>query len=138
MIDLTTKLGLRAQERIASETVIWLTTVGPHGTPQPRPVWFVWDGEAFVIYSQAKAKKVQHIQQNPNVALHFDSGTHGEDIQVFLGTAEIVEVPTPANQNTVYMDKYRGGIHGLGYTEQAFAKEYAVAIRVTPARLRSF
>ena len=138
MIDLTTKLGLRAKERLASETVIWLTTVDTHGTPQPRPVWFVWDEDAIVIYSQAKAKKLQHIRQNPNVSLHFDSGAHGEDIQVFLGTAEIVENPIPANQNTAYIDKYRRGIHGLGYTEQVFAKEYAVEIRMTPTRLRSF
>jgi len=137
MIDLTTKLGLRAKQRLDTESVIWLTTVDAKGTPQPRPVWFIWDGEALVIYSQAKAKKVQHIAKNPNVALHFDSG-NGEDIQVFLGVAEIVQNPTPANQNAAYMDRYRKGIHGLGFTEQSFAAEYSVEIRVKPSRLRSF
>ena len=138
MIDFTTKLGQRAKQRIETETVIWLTTIDSHDTPQPRPVWFIWDGEAFVIYSQAKAKKVQHISKNSNASLNFDSGENGEDIQVFLGKAEIVQNPTPANQNTAYMDKYRKGIRGLGYTEQVFAAEYSVAIRVKPTRLRSF
>jgi PPOX class probable F420-dependent enzyme len=138
MLDFTTKLGQRAQQRIETEEIIWLTTVDVKGTPQPRPVWFVWDGEAFVIYSQVKAKKVQHIAKNPNIALHFDSGENGEDVQVFFGVAEIVQNPMPANQNAAYMDKYRKGIHGLGFTEQAFSAEYSVKIHVKPSRLRSF
>ena len=138
MIDFTTKLGQRAQERLDSEYVVWLTTVGSNGMPQPRPVWFIWDGEAFVMYSQAKAKKLQHIAQNPNVSIHFDGGPKGEDIQVFLGVAEIVENPTPTNENNPYSEKYRGGIIELGATEKTFAGEYSVQIRVKPTRLRSF
>lgn len=138
MIDLTTPLGLRAKQRLETEYVIWLTTVDSHGRPQPRPVWFVWDGEAIIIYSRAQAKKVQHIARNPHVSLHFDGGTRGEDIQVFLGEAEIVENPVPTNENTTYSEKYGSGIIGLGMTGKSFGKEYAVCIRVKPVRLRSF
>ncbi len=138
MLDFTTKLGLRAKERLATEYVVWLTTVDSHGSPQPRPVWFVWDGEAFVIYSQKTAKKLQHIARNPHVSLHFDGGSKGEDIQVFLGTAEIVENPTPTNENKAYTEKYHGGIIELGATDKSFAGEYSACIRVKPERLRSF
>lgn len=138
MIDLTTKLGQRAKQRIETEYVIWLTTVDAKGIPQPRPVWFVWDGEAFIIYSQANAKKLQHMARNPNVSLHFDGGPKGEDIQVFLGRAERVENPLPTNKNRAYSEKYRGGIMELGMTEKVFAQEYSVQLRIQPARLRSF
>lgn len=138
MLDFTTKLGQRAKQRIETEYVIWLTTVDANGTPQPRPVWFVWDGEAFLLYSQVKAKKLQHIARNPNVSLHFDGGPKGEDIQVFLGVAEVVETPTPTNENKEYSEKYRRGIIELGATEKIFAGEYSVCIRVKPTKLRSF
>jgi PPOX class probable F420-dependent enzyme len=50
---------------LTSETIIWLTTVGSDLTPQPRPVWFVPDGEDVLIYSQPKAAKVAHIRNHP-------------------------------------------------------------------------
>jgi hypothetical protein len=45
MLDLTTDFGKRAAERLAKEKVIWLTTVGVDGAPQPNPVWFVWESD---------------------------------------------------------------------------------------------
>jgi hypothetical protein len=41
MIHFSGELGARAQERVATELVIWLTTVAPSGTPHPRAVWFL-------------------------------------------------------------------------------------------------
>jgi len=80
MIDFTGELGARARARLTTELVIWLTTVAPSGTPHPRPVWFLWDGSAILIYSQSAAKKLDHIAVNPQVALHFNSTPDGEDI----------------------------------------------------------
>lgn len=47
-IDATTDFGRRVRERLTEESVAWLTTVGRDGTPQPNPVWFLWDGDAEV------------------------------------------------------------------------------------------
>ena len=80
MVDFSGELGARAQERLATELVIWLTTVAPSGMPHPRPVWFLWDSGAFLIYSQPTAKKLEHVARNPHVALHFNSTPDGEDI----------------------------------------------------------
>lgn len=41
IIDLTTEYGARVARRLQDEQVIWLTTVGRDGTPQPNPVWFI-------------------------------------------------------------------------------------------------
>lgn len=136
MIDFTSQLGIRAMQRLNEDFVVWLTTVSPMGIPQPRPVWFIWDENALVIYSQPHAKKLQHIAHNPHVALHFDGGVKGLDVQVFLALAEIVPNPTPAHQVQAYIEKYGQEIQNMGASGEAFAATYSVALRVKPIRLR--
>lgn len=137
MIDFTSKLGERALQRIQGDFILWLTTVDSKGFPQPRPVWFIWDGEAFLVYnSQPGARKLQHIANNPNVALHFDGGPKGLDLQVILAKAEVVKNSLPADQVSAYLQKYGEEIRSMGATEEAFAGEFSVAIRIQPKRLR--
>ena len=78
MIDFSTKLGKRVREQLRSERVVWLTTVSRDGTPQPRPVWFFWDGQSVVIYSEPDTYKVRHIRRNPRVSLHFNTRRRGQ------------------------------------------------------------
>ncbi len=135
MINWNSKLGQRAAQRLGTEFVIWLTTVGSTGLAHIRPVWFVWDGEALLIYSQPNTKKLEHIAHNPNVVVHFDGGPKGLDIQVFAATAEIVANPMPATQVSAYIQKYDQEIKNLGATADQFAQAYSVAIQVKPNRL---
>src|SRR4051812_9876157 len=107
MIDFSSALGQRAQERLSTELVVWLTTVAPSGMPQPHPVWFLWDKDPFLIYSQPAAKKLAHIAANPQVALHFNGTTDGDDIQIFLATATIDRNPPIAQNMQAYLAKYR-------------------------------
>ena len=72
MIDTTSEFGTRVAQRLQQEGIIWLTTVRGDGTPQPSPVWFLWDGETFLIYSQPGAPKVRNIARSPKVALHLN------------------------------------------------------------------
>ena len=53
MLDFTSPIGQRIQLRLEEEETIWLTTVDASHTPQPRPVWFHWDGETAMIFSQS-------------------------------------------------------------------------------------
>jgi PPOX class probable F420-dependent enzyme len=135
-IQWDSKLGKRAAERIAQEPVIWLTTTGSDGAPQPRPVWFIWDGAAFIIYSKPDAAKVRHIRTNPQVALNLDSDGDGGDIIVFTGTAEMVEPSPRPDSVPAYLDKYRAGIRDIGMTPDSFSQTYSAAMRVTPLKLR--
>jgi PPOX class probable F420-dependent enzyme len=138
MIDLTSEFGRRVARRLREEQVIWLTTVGGDNTPQPRPVWFFWDGETFLIYSQPNARKLRHIARNPKVALNLDSDGQGGDIVVFTGEAHIAEDAPPANESVEYAEKYQEGIADLGMSPEGFAHDYSVAVRVTPVNLRGF
>ena len=135
-LDTNTEFGRRVQRRLGEEQIIWLTTTDSRGGPQPRPVWFWWDGETFLIYSEPDAAKVRHIEANPRVAVHFDSDGQGGDIVVFVGEAHIDEAQVPVDQADAYVDKYRAGIEQLGSTPERMGREYSVALRVRPEKVR--
>ncbi|HEU0292690.1 MAG TPA: TIGR03667 family PPOX class F420-dependent oxidoreductase [Anaerolineales bacterium] len=140
MIDFKSKFGRFANKHIKKEYFIWLTTVDSTGTPQPKPVWFIWENDSFLIFSQAKAHKVKHIQKNPNVSLHFNTtDDKGEKrLIIFTGTALINSESPPANRIRAYMRKYKSGIADLNATPEQFAGEYSVAIRIHPTKVRGW
>lgn len=136
MIDTSTEFGQRVARRLEEERIIWLTTVNADNAPQPRPVWFWWDGETFLIYSQPDTYKLAHIERRPRVALNLDGDGRGGDIIVFTGQAYVDEEAPPADQVPAYAEKYREGFTGINMTPQQFAQTYSVPIRVRPTRLR--
>jgi PPOX class probable F420-dependent enzyme len=135
-LDLTTDFGARVARRLAEEEVIWLTTATPGGAPQPSPVWFLWDGESVLIYSQPDRPKLHNVERNPNVALNFNCTTTGGDVVVISGRASIAPDAPRASDVPAYLEKYRAPIARIGMTPESFAAAYSVAVRVTPLRMR--
>ena len=136
MIDLTTDFGKRVARRLAEEEVIWLTTLDSQGSPQPRPVWFLWNGESILIFSEPGAYKVSHIENHPQVALNLNSDASGSDIVVILGDAQIVKAPVPVDEMREYLEKYRRGLKQINMTVDEYNSSYSLAIRITPKSLR--
>lgn len=126
----------RLAER-AKENVAWLTTVSPKGRPSPRPVWFVQDGEDFIVFSAEKTAKLKHIETHPEVSLHFNSDEHGGQILVISGRAEILPDGLPSEQPG-YLDKYEKHYPAIDYDVPKFDKEYHVRIRIRPDRSWGF
>lgn len=119
--------------------VVWLTTVGADLTPQPRPVWFIWENKTILVFSQRHAHKVQHIARHPNVSLHFPSDEKAEkEVVVIVGEAIIDASTPPAHNVRAYFRKYKNGIADLNMTPEEFSEEYSVAIRVTPTKIRGW
>ena len=138
MLNFTSRLGRRVNRRLRQEKVIWLTTIDEHDTPQPRPVWFHWDGKTVLIFSEKTKAKLRHIDQNPRVALNFNADEDGGDVAVLIGDAKIsAAAPNPSRVKT-YLGKYRKGIKDLNMTVQAFREAYTVPILVTPQTMRGF
>lgn len=137
-LDPSTPFGARVVRRLQEEQVIWLTTTSQDGTPQPNPVWFLWDGEAIWIYTEPGSYKVRNIRHNPHVALNFDAGEGGEDVMVFTGTAILDENPPLAHHNPAYLEKYRQGIVDIEMTPESMGEQYSLTIRVKPEKLRGF
>ncbi|MBX3064146.1 MAG: TIGR03667 family PPOX class F420-dependent oxidoreductase [Anaerolineae bacterium] len=136
VIDPNTELGKRTLERLNDEIVIWLTTVDANDTPQPRPVWFLWQDESILIYSKPTSAKLKHIALHPNVALNFNGDQYGDDIQVIIGEAIVDDSAPAVDANTAYREKYNEHISGIGLTPESMGAAYSAAIRVKINKLR--
>lgn len=134
--DPASEFGARVAARLRDERVIWLTTVGADGTPQPNPVWFLWDGESFLIYSLSDAARIAHIRRNPHVALHFDGNGRGGDIVIFTGIAREAPEEPPASERPDYLERYRERIDRIFGGPVAFSARYSRPLRVIPTKLR--
>ncbi|MCB7137648.1 TIGR03667 family PPOX class F420-dependent oxidoreductase [Cellulosimicrobium marinum] len=139
VVDTGTDLGRRAAERLGDERVVWLVTVDPHGTPQPTPVWFLWNeaGEV-VLQSQPRTAKLRNLRANPRGAVHLNSTRSGGDVAVLTGAAAIDDAGLSAAERAAYDAKYADDIRGLGMTPDGFHADYSVTVRFRPERLRGF
>jgi PPOX class probable F420-dependent enzyme len=135
-IDTSTAYGARVEQRLRSEIVIWLVTVGPNGAPAPSPVWFFWDGESFIVYSRAGTPRERNLRRNPRVALHFDGNGRGGDIIVFSGEATIDDSLPPAHAHAAYAEKYTEHFRRIGVSPEQFSLAYPLRLRIRPTRLR--
>ena len=138
VIDPGTEKGARADGRLRDELVAWLVTVGPDGTPLPTPVWFWWDGETVLIYSQRDKPKLRHIAANARVALAMRTDELGDDIVVVTGDAAVDATAPSADNLPEYVEKYAALIARLGADPAGFAGEYSVPIRIRPTKLRAW
>ena len=134
MIDTSTEFGARAERRLREEIIGWLVTVRADGSPEPIPVWFLWEGDSFLLYSQPGKRKLRNIEQHPQVALHLDSDREDADIVIVSGEARVSDDP-PADQVPAYIEKYREAAARLGWSPEQFAEMYSVPLRVSFGRL---
>ncbi len=136
--DPSTPFGERVARRLREEHLIWFSTVDSKGTPQPTPVWFLWDEETstILIYSRSDAKRLQHLQHSPLVALNFDGNGRGGDIIVITGEAQVSTQDPPADELSTYVEKYNDFIARSFGTPAQFAAIYSVALRIRPQALR--
>jgi PPOX class probable F420-dependent enzyme len=138
VLDFDSPAGARADRRLRTEQILWLTTVRADGQPQASPVWFVWDGETFLIFSQPDAQKLRNLAANPRVAVHVDTDEAGEDVVTIDGTAAVDPDVPSSDQLEEYQVKYREGIQAIGTTPAELARDYSVAIRIRPTRVRTW
>jgi PPOX class probable F420-dependent enzyme len=120
----------------AKKQIIWLTAVDTHGRPQPRPVWFHWDGRTVLIFSEQHTVKVQHIARNRNVALSLNTSKDGGDVAVLIGKAVVSRRRPPVARIKAYLQKYKQGLKDIGLMVPQFAASYSVPILVTPRSMR--
>ncbi len=136
LIDASSEFGRRAERRLREEKLAWLTTVDSAGTPQPIPVWFLWDGaDSVLVYSRPATAKLRAIEHNPRVSLNLDGNGRGGDIVVALGEATVSDDPA-AHEVAAYVEKYAPLIERNRWTPESFAADYSVPIRISVRRVR--
>lgn len=147
--DPGTPFGRTVRERLREEAIIWLTTVAASGTPQPNPVWFLWqpdrdedpEGEgSFLIYHDNTAARLRTLAARPRVSLNFNSTAGGGGITVFTGDVEVLKGHPPAHEVPAYAAKYGPRVAAIGQDGDlaAFMARYSIATRIRPDRVRGF
>ena len=135
-LDPDSEFAARVQRHLERDDVAWLVTVDADGTPQPSPVWFLWDGESALVYSKPQTAKLRNLARSPRSSLHFNGDVNGGDIVVLTGAAEVDAAAPAADRVPAYVAKYRAGLRGIAMTPEAFAAEYSVALWFRPEKVR--
>jgi PPOX class probable F420-dependent enzyme len=138
MLNFKSRLGRHVNRRLRQEKVVWLTTVDSGDAPQPRPVWFQWDGRTILIFSEENKAKLRHIARNPKVALSFNTDEDGGNVAVLIADAKILARPPAPKRAKTYLRKYHRGIRSLDMTVAEFTDAYTVPILITPRSMRAF
>lgn len=135
LLDLTNKREAHIDQRLRKNTVIWLNSVRPDGRPHAVTVWFLWDGESFLIFSRPGNQKIRNLQHNPNVVLAVDDTHEGSDPITIEGTAKLLAPEEVDTTLAAYIEKYGEDIKQIGFTPAQMAAQYSQPIRITPTRV---
>lgn len=133
-MDRPDRAAARLHRFLATEPVIWLSTIRGDGAPHVVPTWFAWDGEAITILSKPSACKARNLREDPRAMVALGDAEDDFDVGLLEATAEVLEEPTPPDLPRPFRAKYEGWIAALGLTPEAFAATYPTMIRLTPRR----
>lgn len=126
----------RVAERLVGEQVIWLTTTKADGTPLPNPVWFLWHGGQFLVFTEADSVKMKNMARSPRVSLNLNSDSEGGDVAIFQAQAEVNGAPASEPEFAAYLSKYEVGMRRMGITPEALTTGYRL-IRLAPIKFRT-
>ena len=116
---------------LAEERVVWLSTVRPDGSPHLVPTWFLWDGEALLVWSKPNAVKVRNLRANPRLMVALGDAAADFNVGLIEAEAELVDdraVPV------AFFAKYASELAAAGLDPEAYRATYTQAVRIVPAR----
>lgn len=118
----------------------WLVTVGTlrkDGTILLSPMWFEWDGQAFVISTSEGSVNIRNVRRNPVVTLSIaeEQSFPGRGLEV-VGHAEIMPDPSLDGLKRI-SNKYLGAEVGAQWREARRDREWML-MRIVPERTRAY
>jgi PPOX class probable F420-dependent enzyme len=135
---LAAESGAWAREHLAADVVGWLTTVAPDGRVQSSPISFLWDGATILFYSKPDTPKLRNVAAHPQVSFNLNSDPYADHMLAIEGVAAVEPDCRPSDVNPVYAAKYRAPLAHWGMDEAQTAREFSVAVRITPTRVRAW
>ena len=136
LLNLSKARDAHIDHRLRTEPIVWLSTVRPDGRPHLVPVWFLWDGQAILFFSQPRAQKVRNLRHNHQVVLALNADDEGEDVVIVEGEATLLPAGTVTSALPAFVEKYAQLMARIETTPEAMAASYTQAIQVLPRRVR--
>lgn len=127
-----------ARRHLVDDVVGWLTTVAPDDRVQTSPVSFLWDGETVLIYSKPETPKLRNIAANPSVSFNLNTDTYGDEALIIEGTAALDAAAPMWIDNPAMVAKYREPLAHWELDEAETSRDFSVAIRIRPTRVRAW
>ena len=127
--DKRTVEGFLAESRNAT-----MATIRANGTPQLTPVWFVWDGEQFIISITTERAKYKNLVRDARMSLCIDDVT-GFGYVTAEGKAEIREQDIWEDTRKILV-KYQGEEGSAEYLER-MKTEPRVLVVMKPTRVET-
>jgi PPOX class probable F420-dependent enzyme len=128
----------RAETRLHSNLIAWLTTVRPDGQPVTVPVWFLLRAdETILVYTRPEQQKLRNLAANPKVSLVLDVTDIGRNVVRLEGTAMTANDQPPASEHPAYLAKYTERIGALFGSPEEFARLFSTPLIITPAKLHA-
>ena len=139
-VDFSGSFGERAREHLTTRSLVWLTSVGRSGRPNPNPVWFLWHDYVVLVLSQTTAARLRTFAANPQVALSFETSGDGNDVVVFNGLATVRPglESMSAQERAAYVEKYGELIGRLDQTPDGMFASYPVVTQIELTALRGW
>ena len=134
MLDPNRARDAHIDGRLRTEPIIWLSSVRPDGRPHLVPVWYLWDGETILFFSQPAAQKVRNLKHNPQVVLALDTKADGEDVVIVEGVATLLPAGTVDATLPPFVAKYTRLMAEINTDPATMAASHTQAIRITPTR----
>ncbi|QFR01133.1 pyridoxamine 5'-phosphate oxidase [Streptomyces phaeolivaceus] len=114
--------------RLAAERDVWVSTAHPEHGPHQVPLWFLWDGRAVWMCTNAASATARNVRAEPRVRLALP---HTFDVALLQGEAECFpdrEVPEGA------ADAFTGK---FGWDPRGEAGSF-LYVRVVPRTVRAW
>ncbi|MFL5678305.1 MAG: pyridoxamine 5'-phosphate oxidase family protein, partial [Chloroflexota bacterium] len=123
----------RVLPMLADERVVWLSTVRPDGTPHLVPTWFLWDGEALLVWSKPNAVKVRNLRANPRLMVAVGDPHADFNVGLIEAAAELGD-PAATAIPDAFFAKYAADLKASGIDVRSFRETYTQAVRISPTR----
>lgn len=138
LLDTSSEFGARALRRLREDMTAWLTSADRTGTPQPTPVWFLWNDadSSVLIYSQPSARRLTRIPAAPHGSLHLNDNGEGHDFVVLTGMIERARDVLPADQHQAYHGKYMRWMDQVFGSAERFSAMFSVPLLFRATRIR--
>jgi hypothetical protein len=122
-----------SQSLLQSRIPAGLAYIWTDGTPRVVPIWFHWDGRAFVLGTPPKAPKLKALAENPKVALTIDDDNFPHKVLLVRGSARLEKMQGIVPEYALAAERYFGSQQGKAWVEQLRSMtQEMVRISVTP------